>query len=235
MNLPEEHKLAASRVVSWDASAYDRLADPQEAWAREILARAGIGRHQTVLDAGCGSGRVTRLLLEQTPHVVAVDGDVAMVEKARTSLPAAVPVLHQDLLKLCVDPVDIVFSCAVFHWITDHATLFERLRAALKPAGRLVAQCGGHGNIARVLEVVGERPGTWLFATPAETEQRLRKAGFSNVRAWLEPKPTKVPDMVDHLATMVLHGLPDARRRAERAAPHLDALDYVRLNIEAVV
>lgn len=221
--------------MSWDAAAYDRLADPQETWARATLERAGIQRHETVLDAGCGSGRVTRLVLEQTPHVVAVDGDAAMVEKARTRLPAAIPVLHQDLLKLCVDPVDVVFSCAVFHWITDHATLFERLRATLKPAGRLVAQCGGYGNIARVLEVVGERPGTWLFATPEETEQRLRTAGFSHVRAWLEPKPTKVPDMVAHLATMVLRGLPDAQRRAEQAGPQLDELDYVRLNIDAVV
>jgi trans-aconitate 2-methyltransferase len=235
MGLSDRSQKGSEPVVSWDAAAYDRLADPQEAWAREILERAGVGRHETVLDAGCGSGRVTRLLLEQTPHVVAVDGDAAMVEKARTSLPAAIPVLHQDLLKLCVDPVDVVFSCAVFHWITDHATLFERLRAALKPAGRLVAQCGGYGNIAHVLEVVGERPGTWLFATPAETEQRLRTAGFSDVRAWLEPKPTKVPDMAEHLATMVLPGLPDARRRAELAAPQLGELDYVRLNIEAVV
>ncbi len=220
--------------MTWDAAAYEQLADPQEAWAREILERARIRRHETVLDAGCGSGRVTRLVLERTPHVVAVDGDVDMVAKARESLPAHVRVLHQDLLELEVDPVNVAFSCAVFHWITDHGALFERVRAALKPGGRLVAQCGGHGNIERVLEVVGHRPGTWLYATPEETEQRLLNAGFTSARAWLEPKPTKVADMTSYLATVVLHGLPDARERAERAAPQLQELDYVRLNIEAV-
>lgn len=219
--------------MTWDASTYDRLADPQEAWAREILERARISPGESVLDAGCGSGRVTRLLLERTTDVVAVDDDAAMVDKARANLPSTVPVLHQDLLELRVDPVDVIFSCAVFHWITDHDTLFERLRAALKPGGRLVAQCGGHGNIARVLEVVGDRPGTWLYATPEETEQRLRDAGFRQARAWLEPKPTRVPDMASYLATVVLHGLPDARERAERAAPRLEELDYVRLNLEA--
>ena len=73
----------------------------------------------------------------------------AMVAKARETLPAACPILHQDLLDLELDePVDAVFSSAVFHWITDHERLFARLHAALKPGGRLIAQCGGHGNIA---------------------------------------------------------------------------------------
>jgi trans-aconitate 2-methyltransferase len=222
-------------VSGWDATAYDRLADPQEQWAREIIARADIQPGERVLDAGCGSGRVTKLLLERTNDVVAVDGDAAMVAKACSALPEAVPVLHQDLLELALDePVDVVFSCAVFHWITDHETLFARLRAALRPGGRLVAQCGGHGNIARVLEVVGERPGTWLYATPEDTEARLRAAGFREARAWLEPKPTKVRDMAAFLETVILHGATDAHELAQRAAPQLDELDYVRLNMVAV-
>jgi trans-aconitate 2-methyltransferase len=220
---------------SWDAATYDRVADPQAAWAREILDRAGFAPGETVLDAGCGSGRVTKLLLERGVRVVAVDADPAMVAKAREALPGEVPVLHQDLLELALDePVDAAFSCAVFHWITDHERLFARLHAALRPGGRLVAQCGGDGNIAHVLDVVGHRPGTWLYATPEDTERRLRDAGFREARAWLEPKPTHVDDMATYLATVVLHGLPDARERAERAAPELDHLDYVRLNIAAV-
>ncbi len=220
--------------MSWDAQTYDRVADPQEAWAREILDRSGFGSNDVVLDAGCGSGRVTKLLLERVGRVVAVDADPAMVAKAREALPPEVEVRRQDLLDLTVEePVDAVFSCAVFHWITDHERLFARLRAALKPGGRLVAQCGGHGNIARVLDVVGQRDGTWLYATPEDTERRLRDAGFTKARAWLEPKETHVDDMETFLATVVLHGDPDAREKAAEAAPKLDHLDYVRLNIEA--
>ena len=224
-------------MSSWDAATYDRIADPQEAWAREIIARADLRPGETVLDAGCGSGRATRLLLQHGVRVVAVDGDAAMVAKARAELPGDVPVHRQDLLDLELDEqVDVVFSCAVFHWITDHERLFARLRAALRPGGRLVAQCGGEGNIAHVLEVVGRqgKVGTdWLYATPGDTERRLRAAGFAEARAWLEPKPTRVADMALYLETVILHGDPDAHAKAVAAAPRLDTLDYVRLNILA--
>ena len=151
----------------WDAETYEKVADPQAAWAEEIIARAGIEHGDVVLDAGCGGGRVTQRLLALTPHVIAVDADAAMVAKARATLPDSVPVYHQDLLELDIpETVDVVFSCAVFHWITDHERLFARLRGALKPGGRLVAQCGGHGNIQNVLDIVGERPGRWLYAKP---------------------------------------------------------------------
>jgi trans-aconitate 2-methyltransferase len=174
------------------------------------------------------------MLLELTPNVIAVDADEAMVEKARQTLPKTVPVVHQSLLELELErPVDVVFSCAVFHWITDHDRLFERLHAALKPGGRLVAQCGGQGNIANVLALVGERPGRWLYAGPEQTEERLRAAGFREARAWLEPKPTVVADMATFIATVILHMDPNAREVAERVAPQLEAIDYVRLNIEA--
>jgi trans-aconitate 2-methyltransferase len=220
--------------VSWDAATYDKVADPQEAWAREILARAGLQPGETVLDAGCGSGRVTKLLLEQGVTVTAVDADAAMVAMAREVLPTDVAVLHRDLLDLRVDePVDVVFSCAVFHWILDHDRLFANLHAALKPGGRLVAQCGGHGNLAKVLEHAPDRAGDWLYARPEDTERRLRAAGFSEARAWLEPKPTHVDDLVQFLTTVVFRASDDPRAVAERVAPQIDHLDYVRLNMEA--
>ncbi len=221
-------------MATWDAGTYEQIADPQSAWADEIIARSGITSDDVVLDAGCGGGRVTLKLLELTPHVIAVDADPNMVDKARETLPATVRVYHQDLLELEVrEKVDVVFSCAVFHWITDHERLFERLHAALKPEGRLVAQCGGHGNIQNVLDVVGERPGRWLYATPEDTEQRLRAAGFREARAWLEAKPTVVPDMVKFIETVILHADPDRHANAERVAAQVDQIDYVRLNIEA--
>ncbi len=220
----------------WDAETYDKVADPQEAWAREILAHADLRPGERVLDAGCGSGRVTKLLLKQGVTVTAVDADAAMVAKAREQLPAGVPVLHRDLLNLKgSDPFrfDVVFSCAVFHWITDHERLFANLHAALRPGGRLVAQCGGHGNLAKVLEHAPDRAGDWLYATPEDTERRLRQAGFTEARAWLEPKPTHVDDLVQFLTTVVFRTSPDPRAVAERVAPRIDHLDYVRLNIDA--
>jgi trans-aconitate 2-methyltransferase len=221
--------------ASWDAETYEQVAGPQQAWAREIIARGSFEPGELVLDAGCGGGGVTAMLLQAGVRVIAVDADAAMVAKARETLPPEVPVFRQDLLELTVDePVDAVFSCAVFHWVTDHDRLFARLRRALKPGGRLVAQCGGHGNIAKVIEALGERPGRWFYATAEETEERLKRAGFTQARAWLEPKPTHVDDLETFIATVMLHGEPDAREAARRAAGQLDHLDYVRLNMEAI-
>ncbi len=223
--------------MSWDADTYDRVADPQEAWAKEILARAGFTPGQTVLDAGCGSGRVTKLLLEQGLDVVAVDADPAMVAKAREALPPQVRVEQQDLLDLELDePVDAIFSCAVFHWIDDHERLFARLRGALRPGGRMVAQCGGHGNVAKVLAAIDRREATHFFAKPEDTERRLRDAGFTAARAWLEPKPTTVADPETYVSAVCLHGDPRAAELAPKVVAALGdppVIDYVRLNIDA--
>jgi trans-aconitate 2-methyltransferase len=225
--------------LSWDANTYDKVADPQEQWAREILQRLPLRGDERVLDAGCGSGRVTELLVDLLPRgeVLGVDADAAMVGKARERLGDSVEVEQQDLLELrLAEPVDAVFSCAVFHWITDHDTLFARLHAALRPGGRLVAQCGGHGNIAKVVAAVPDRPSPWLYATPEDTERRLRAAGFAQARAWLEPKPTTVADPETYIVAVCLHGHPQAAELAPKVVAALGdppVIDYVRLNIEA--
>ena len=95
-------------------------------------------------------------------------------------------------------PVDAVLSTATFHWVTDHDQLFANLHDVLRPGGQLVAQCGGQGNIASVIEAVKslgvERAGTWLYASPEETAERLRRAGFVDVQTWAHPEPVPFPD-----------------------------------------
>ena len=225
--------------MAWDAATYDVVSDPHVKWAEAVLERLPLRGDETVLDAGCGSGRVTELLIDRLPRgrVIAVDGDANMVAKARERLGARAEVEQQDLLELRVDdPVDAIFSNAVFHWVPDHDRLFARLHAALRPGGRLVAQCGGHGNIAKVREISG--PGPWLYATGEETEARLRAAGFREARAWLEPWPVVPPEPRPFLATVCLRTVPDAEREdmIDRVIANLGdppTLDYVRLNLEA--
>jgi trans-aconitate 2-methyltransferase len=236
---------------TWDAVTYERVAGPQRAWAGEVLDRLELRGDETVLDAGCGGGGVTELLLERLPRgrVVAVDADAAMVAEARERLGARADVLRQDLAALRLDaPVDAAFSNAVFHWVLDHDRLFAALRGALRPGARLSAQCGGRGNIARV-KAVADRlagdaapPRIWNYAGPEETEERLRRAGFTDVRAWLEPRPVTPPEPATYLETVVLgpyvQRLPEAERRpfAEAVLAELGdppTLDYVRLNLTA--
>ena len=99
-------------------------------------------------------------------HVVAVDSAPSMVEHAREALGDRATVIRSDLTELTLDePVDAVFSNAVFHWIADHDRLFARLYAALQPGGRLVAQCGGEGNVAAF-----QRPAAEVAAEPPYAE-----------------------------------------------------------------
>ena len=243
----------------WDAESYDAVSDPQFAWGVEVLERLELRGDEDALDAGCGSGRVTERLLERLPEgrVLAVDGSRAMIDKARERLGDRASYLVADLTELEVaGQYDLVFSTATFHWVLDHERLFERLHAALRPGGRLVAQCGGEGNVAQHAAAIAEvasRPefapsfrdapaSMWNFAGPQETEARLLAAGFAEARCWLEPKPVTPDDPLRFTmtATMVpqLASLPEGLRQpfAEAvlaASPEPLTLDYVRLNIEA--
>lgn len=242
----------------WDAATYDRVATPQQQWALPVLDRLALEGHETVLDAGCGSGRVTRLLLERLPRgrVIAVDAAPSMVARARGALGDRAEVIEVGLLDLELDrAVDAVFSNAVFHWIPDHPRLFARLHAALRPGGRLVAQCGGEGNVARFHEVAREvaahEPyaehldgweGPWNFASAHDTAQRLAGAGFGEVETWLEPWPVQPAEPLAFVTTVCLgahlDALPEALREGyaravvERCGDPVE-LDYVRLNIHA--
>jgi trans-aconitate 2-methyltransferase len=246
--------------ADWAASAYDRLADPQEEWARDVVARLQLDGDEVVLDAGCGSGRITRQLLERLPRgrVVGVDCSAAMVSLARSGLgdDPRVDLRVGDLLDLdLAEPVDAIFSNATFHWVLDHDLLFERLFSALRPGGALEAQCGGEGNVAEweraISGIVGDerfaayfrgmRP-AWNFASAGDTKDRLARAGFEVGRVWLEHKPVTPREPREFVRVMAL------ARHLELLPPELhdafvDAVlgsamrpltfHYVRLNISA--
>jgi trans-aconitate 2-methyltransferase len=179
----------------WDAATYDRISDPMTRWGEDVLARLDLRGDETVLDAGCGSGRVTETLLGRLPtgRVVAFDAAPSMLAEARKRLDRFAGRVHfveGDLLELSPDvlgqsaPVDAVLSTATFHWVLDHDRLFANLAAVMRPGAALEAQCGAAGNIARLLEAVrttgDDRAGTWLYATPEETRARLERAGFED-------------------------------------------------------
>jgi trans-aconitate 2-methyltransferase len=243
----------------WDAETYDAISDPQFEWGMEVLDRLELRGEETVVDAGCGSGRVTEQLAKKLPKgkIIAVDGSEAMIAKARERLGEGATYVVSDLSELALpQPVDLVFSTATFHWVVDHDRLFSRLRENLVAGGRLVAQCGGEGNVAehaRAIAAVASRPefaphfagmeAMWNFAPPESTELKLRAAGFSQARCWLEPKPYAPADPLRFTMTVTL-GPHLARLPEQLRQPFAEAvlelceqpltLDYVRLNIEAV-
>ncbi|MGH9064592.1 MAG: class I SAM-dependent methyltransferase [Acidimicrobiales bacterium] len=239
---------------TWDAATYDRVANPHVTWGRAVVGRLDLTGDELVLDAGCGTGRVTELVLGAFPavRVVAFDASPEMIAEARSRLAPygervsfAVGDLLDPVLPALPGPAGAVLSTATFHWVHDHDRLFANLAGALRSGGQLVAQCGGAGNIAavqRALVELGAPVDDTCFPTPEATEERLAAAGFEAVSCWLQPEPTRFPspeDLEAFLATVVLRwqltgvGEDDRPAFVHEVAARLPGgeIDYVRLNI----
>ena len=235
----------------WDADAYDRLPIPMTRWGDAVVGWLDLAGDERVLDAGCGTGKVTATLRGRLPrgHVIALDGSQSMIEQARARLGEdRVEYLVADLQRpLPIDgSVDAILSTATFHWIADHQALFANLAGVLRAGGQLAAQCGGAGNIASIeaaLRDMGADPGHKHFATPEATMARLEGAGFVDVECWLHEEPTPLPedDLEPYLEAICLgdhveHMADDERlafvHQVARRLP-APAIDYVRLNIRA--
>jgi trans-aconitate 2-methyltransferase len=149
---------------------------------------------------------------------------------------------------LPIGPVDAILSTATFHWVPDHDALFRNLAAVLRPGGRLVAQCGGVGNIASIEQVLATVGDGWIgihhFETPEATRRRLEASGFVDIECWLNDEPTRMEPgepFLAYLRTVVLGAhlerLPPEERGAfvQTVASRLPGttIDYVRLNILA--
>ena len=192
----------------WDAKAYHRVSDPQFAWGRSVLERLELIGNESVIDAGCGTGRLTRELASRLPQgaVIALDASRQMLEQARQHLADCQPPVQFVRASLPALPfagwADVVFSTATFHWVADHPALCGNIFIALRPGGVLHAQCGGAGNLEQARAPAEDamrlrqfapsfadwQP-VWEFADAEVTALRLKTAGFTDIETSLEPAP----------------------------------------------
>ncbi len=195
---------------AWDAPSYHIVSNPHVVWGAPVLARLPLCGDETVIDAGCGTGRLTELLVERLPRgkVIALDRDPGMIDKARQHLARfgdRVEYVVSSVLELADRGLvaDAVFSTATFHWVKDHDALFANLFRVLRPGGLLVAQCGGGPNLARLLARLGpilaepklapyfpDAWVPWFYAGPDDTRERLERAGFVDIETSLTDAPT---------------------------------------------
>ncbi|HEY6370908.1 MAG TPA: methyltransferase domain-containing protein [Candidatus Sulfotelmatobacter sp.] len=189
---------------------YHRLSGPQVSWGKKVLSRLRLRGDEVVLDAGCGTGRLTAELLEALPRgrVVGVDLSQNMLRSAREHLAAQsgvhVSLVACDLLRLPFDHAfDAIVSTAAFHWVLDHDKLFANLRGALVPEGWLEAQCGGGPNLDNLRERANGLAASakfasffvnfrepWLFQDAEGAAESLRGAGFVDIETSIEAAPT---------------------------------------------
>ena len=194
----------------WNSAVYHRLSGPQVSWGKKVLSRLRLRGDEVVLDAGCGTGRLTADLFEVLPHgrVVGIDLSQNMLQSAREHLLAQygsrVSLVAADLLDLPFERAfDGIVSTAAFHWVLDHDRLFLGLHNALVPGGWLEAQCGGGPNLVslrtradklaatpRLAEFFAGFREPWLYEDAEGAAETLRRAGFVHVQTSLEPAPT---------------------------------------------
>ena len=254
-------------MTDWDASKYHRISDPQFEWGQRVLARLHAASNERILDLGCGTGRLTTRLAASVPdgRVVGLDRSGAMIAVARSSRDERVrPIAYvqgDGAAVPFVNAFDAVFSAATLHWIPDHQRVFDSVHAALRPGGRFVAQCGGAGNLHRLLERASrlmQEPeyaphfqgwrDPWTFAGADVTAQYLQASGFVAVKTWIESAPVSLggpATFAEFIAVVCIRHHLD-RLPAPLRQPFTNALtatfedddppfvlDYQRLNIEA--
>lgn len=226
---------------SWDAQTYDKVSsNVQLQWGQELLEeRAWIG-NETVMDAGAGSGNLTKILADKLPNgkVYAVDADSNMVQQAKSNLSgySNVQFIHSsmDKVKLPTE-VDVIFSNSALHWILDQEGLFLHFWQLLKPNGKLLIEYGAHGNVERPLSVIFKimQSGqfrehfvnwrqSWYFPKPEEIERLLQKAKFRNIQVNLSKRVTIFPDrhsFAIFIRTVIMKPflgyLPDAKKKEQ--------------------
>jgi len=201
----------ASYGKEWDSATYHKVSEPQFAWGLKLIETLALCGNEVVLDAGCGSGRLTAELLKRLPEgrVIAVDLSENMLRSARELLEPhykdKITFLHSDLRELKIkSEADVVFSAATFHWIPDRGRMFKRLFAALRDSGRLIAQSGAAGSLSRFWEIANEAIAGEPFAEhlrdfkrqqdyldPDLTASELREAGFRDIDVSVHDAPVQ--------------------------------------------
>jgi trans-aconitate 2-methyltransferase len=231
-----------SQTREWNSSEYHRLSQPQVTWGKKVLARLQLRGDELLLDAGCGTGRLTADLLQALPNgrVVALDVSLNMLRSARQYLQPQfgerAPLVAADLQDLPFENAfDGIVSTAAFHWVLDHDRLFRGLYRALRPGGWLQAQCGGGPNIARLRErmsilaasprfapFLAHFPSPWFFQTAEGAANTIQRAGFVEVQTGLEPASTVMEDRrhyIEFVTTVIVRAhldrLPDRDLQAQ--------------------
>jgi SAM-dependent methyltransferase len=175
--------------MGWDARTYDErfgfVSDYGAGLVEVLHPRPG----ERVVDLGCGTGRLAAQIADSGADVQGLDADAAMVERARAEHPG-IAFRLADARTFTVDrPVDAVFSNAALHWVAprDQSAVLARVRAALRPGGRFVAEMGGAGNVSLLIaaadlacDELGLRrvAHPWSFPTRQERTADLELTGF---------------------------------------------------------
>jgi trans-aconitate methyltransferase len=235
----------------WDAWTYDKVSgNVQLEWGRKLLDKRRWIGNERVMDAGAGSGNLTKILADKVSQgqVYAVDADPNMVQQAKSNLSGwrNVQVIQSSMDKVNLPTeVDVIFSNAALHWVVDQEGVFLHFWQLLKPNGELLIDYGGHGNLERPLSVIFKEmrsdqfkehfanwKQSWYFPKSDETKRLLQKAGFKDIKVNLSSQTIPFSDrqsFATFVKTVIMKPfmgyLPDAKKQEQFLNLFLDEVE----------
>ena len=215
----------------------------------------------SILDLGCGNGALSKRFADQGLYVAGIDASEDMLAIARNTYPD-ITFLHGDATSFQLEqPVDVVFSNAVFHWIEKNRQqhMMQHVHNALKDNGQFVLEMGGYGNnrlIHEALDGAFTQHGLsykmpFYFPTIGEYSVLLEESGFQVTHAFLFDRPTVLhgedglSDWIHMFINKPFEGVADSEKEEliEMAVSELKPVlyqdnhwyaDYVRLRMRAI-
>ncbi len=188
--------------MRWDAEKYDSVKAPQVDAGRELIEMARIRECDSVLDIGCGTGKLTMELarLASRGEVVGIDPSEEMLLKA-TSVSSGVEnvrFIRSSAESIdFVDRFDFAFSNSALQWVKEQAEAIKRAYRALKRGGKIAFQLPARDFCAEFFDyssnaiaLLGyerfflnwESP--WFLPTREQYEGLLADAGFWSARVF---------------------------------------------------
>lgn len=148
---------------SWNPVQYNAFAAEREQPFWDLAALLKPTESPTLVDLGCGDGRLTEALHRQlhASATVGVDSSEAMLTEAAAHAGEAMAFHSGDIGAWSESGQDIVFSNAALQWVPDHASVLGRWRRALDAGGQLAVQVPTNADHVshRVARELGEQ---WL-------------------------------------------------------------------------